>query len=416
MDILFIHQNFPAQFRHLAPCLAATGHRCVALTLRVTQPATWKGVRVLPYALPARSGQNVHPWLIDLDTKVTRAHACFLAARKLRAQGFAPDVILAHPGWGESMFLHDVWPAARIGLYCEFHHREDAPELTFDPEFSRADPEVQKLRLRMKNLNDHIHFPVADAGISPTRFQADSFPPGFRDRITVCHDGIDTETARPVPRARSRIDGMPELTGADEVITFVNRNLEPYRGFHVFMRALPRLLKARPRAQVVIVGGDGTSYGARPPDGRSWKQVFTDEVRGQIADRDWARVHFPGRIPYSRFIRLLQVSRVHVYLTYPFVPSWSLLEAMSCGAAVIASDTAPVREVIRDGETGLLVDFFDGPALVDTIGELAGNDARRAALGRAARRHIVETYDLKSICLPRQLDWISRLARIRREP
>jgi len=413
MKILFIHQNFPGQYKHLAPLLAARGHQCVALTLRVKDPATWKGVRLLPYALPRRPGQNVHPWLVDLDTKVTRGHACFLAARKLRAQGFDPDIILAHPGWGESMFLHDVWPVARIGLYCELYHRADGEQLNFDPEFARPDPETQKLRIRLKNLNNHIHFPVADAGISPTRFQADTFPEEFRDRITVCHDGIDTQTARPDPDARLHIDGMPELTRADEIVTFVNRNLEPHRGYHVFMRALPRLLRARPGAQVVIVGGDEVSYGAQPPAGRTWKQVFIDEVRGQIADKDWARVHFPGRVPYGAFIRLLQVTRVHVYLTYPFVLSWSLLEAMSCGAPVVASDTAPVREVIRDGETGLLVDFFDGDALVAAVDGLLDDSAKRAALGGAARRHIVESCDLETVCLPRQLDWIAHLARIR---
>ncbi len=414
MKILFIHQNFPGQYKHLAPLLAAKGHTCVALTLRVKEPRTWKGVRVLPYALPERSGQKVHPWLVDLDTKVTRGHACFLAARKLRAQGFSPDIILAHPGWGESMFLHDVWPAARLGLYCELYHRADYPHLNFDPEFEQGDPETHPLRIRLKNLNNHLHFPDADAGISPTRFQADTFPDDFRGRITVCHDGIDTRVARPDAQARLRIDDGPEVSRDDEVITFVNRNLEPYRGYHVFMRALPRLLAERPVARVLIVGGDEVSYGARPPKGQTWKQVFIDEVRGHIPDRDWARVHFLGRIPYSDFLSLLRVSRVHVYLTYPFVLSWSLLEAMSCGAAVVASDTAPVREVIRDGDTGRLVDFFDRDALVGAVCRLLEDPEERAALGTAARRQMVSAYDLETVCLPRQLEWIDALSRLPR--
>ena len=407
MKILFIHQNFPGQYKHLAPLLASKGHQCLALTLRVKEAVNWNDVRVLPYKLPDRSGQNVHPWLLDLDTKVTRGEACYHAARRLKAAGFEPDLILAHPGWGEAMFLRDVWPKARMGLYCELYHHAEYPHLHFDPEFDKSDSEVELLRMRMKNLNNHLHFPCAEAGISPTRFQADTFPVEFRDKITVSHDGIDTISAAPDPAARLTIDGHCDVTREDEVITFVNRNLEPYRGYHIFMRALPRLLKERPNAQVLIVGGDEVSYGARPPDGQTWKQIFIDEVRGQVSDADWARVQFLGRIPYEQFLKLLQVSRVHVYLTYPFVLSWSLLEAMSCEAAIVASDTAPVREVISHDETGQLVDFFDSDAIVAEVCNLLDDAAARRRLGQAARKLAQQRYDLNSICLPGQLQWVS---------
>ncbi|MBU3260379.1 glycosyltransferase family 4 protein [Roseovarius sp. PS-C2] len=406
MKILFIHQNFPGQYKHLAPLLASKGHHCVALTLRVKEPTTWNGVRVLPYALPDRKGQNTHPWLVDLDTKVTRGEACYRAARKMKDAGFSPDLILAHPGWGESLFLRDVWPDARIGLYCELYHSAEYPHLRFDPEFDQGDAVLSRLRIRMKNINNHLHFQIADAGISPTRFQADTFPSEFRDRITVSHDGIDTALSRPDPNARLTIDGQVDVTRDDEVITFVNRNLEPYRGYHVFMRALPRLLRERPEAKVLIVGGDEVSYGARPPNGKTWKQIFIDEVRGQISDADWERVHFLGRIPHDKFTRLLQVSRVHVYLSYPFVLSWSLLEAMSCGAAIVACDTAPVKEVIAQGETGRLVDFFDGDALVGQVCDMLDDQKAREHLGAAARGLIQKRYDLRGICLPRQLSWV----------
>ncbi len=409
MKILFIHQNFPGQYKHLAPLLASKGHECVSLTLRVKEPTTWNGVRILPYALPKRDGQRVHPWLVDLDTKVTRGHACYLAARKLRETGFAPDLILAHPGWGEPMFLRDVWPKARIGLYCELYHKTGYPHLNFDPEFERSDLETQALRIRMKNLNNHIHFDIADAGISPMRFQADTFPAPFRDKITVGHDGIDTALSRPDPDVRLRVSDVGELSRDDEVITFVNRNLEPYRGYHIFMRALPRLLRERPNARVLIVGGDDVSYGAKPPKGQTWKQIFIDEVKDQIPSNDWNRVHFLGRIPHNQFTQLLQLSRVHVYLTYPFVLSWSLLEAMSCGAAIVASGTEPVREVIRHNVTGRLVDFFDADALVaETCSLLEDEDVRRG-LGQAARRQMVENFDLNSICLPGQLAWVNKV-------
>ncbi|MEC9104157.1 MAG: glycosyltransferase [Pseudomonadota bacterium] len=412
MKILFIHQNFPGQFKHLAVELARQGHEVKALTLRVKERTRWNGVDILPYALQKRSEQRTHPWVLDLDSKVTRAESCYRAARMLRDQGYAPDVIIAHHGWGEAMFLRDVWPAARMGLYCELYHLTDYPHAGFDPEFPVPDEMDAEIRIRLKNLNNHLHFEAAQAGISPTHFQADTFPQPFRDKITVVHDGINTDMLQRRDDVRFEIEGGPVLTREDEVVTFVNRNLEPYRGYHVFMRALPRLLRERPHAQVVVVGGDGVSYGARPPKGQTWKQIYIDEVRDRIPDADWARVHFLGRIPYDRFVRLLQVGRVHLYLTYPFVLSWSLFESMSCEAAIVASATAPVQEALTHDATARLVDFFDGDALVDQAIDLLEDSAARDRLGRAARAHVRDTYDLRRHCLPRQLKWVSDLAQM----
>ncbi|MCZ4353308.1 glycosyltransferase [Roseovarius aestuarii] len=406
MKILFIHQNFPGQWKHLAPALAAAGHECTALTLKVDKKVSWKGVTVLPYTLPKRPDQIVHPWLVDMDSKVIRAEACWRAARELAKGGYTPDLILAHPGWGESMFLRDLWPQSRMALYCELYHEAGYPHLDFDPEFKSREPEAQPMRIRLKNMNNHLHFPFAEAGICPTQFQADTFPEPLRSKITVSHDGIDTEFSGPDDQARLTLKGHPEYSRDTEVITFVNRNLEPYRGYHIFMRALPNLLKKRPNARVIIIGGDEVSYGAAPPKGQTWKQIFRDEVANQISPEDWKRVHFLGRIPHEHFTRILQLSRVHVYLTYPFVLSWSLMETMSCGGAIVASDTAPVREVITDGQTGLLVDFFDGQGMVDKVCSLLDDDQMRQTLGRNARALMQDQYDLKRICLPRQLEWV----------
>jgi glycosyltransferase involved in cell wall biosynthesis len=204
------------------------------------------------------------------------------------------------------------------------------------------------------------------------------------------------------------------LTRRDEVITFVNRNLEPYRGFHTFMRALPDLLRRRPHARVLIVGGHQVSYGAAPNAAQhgadTWREVYTQEVRGQIADDDWTRVHFLGYLPYQHFIPLLQLSRVHVYLTYPFVLSWSLLEAMSVGCAIVASDTAPLREAIEHNRTGRLVDFFSPQALSDEVCALLEDGPAREGLGQRAREFAVAHYDLQRVCLPRQQSWIADLA------
>ena len=410
MKILIIHQNFPGQYKHVAPALAAVGHDVVALTCKVKEAKTWAGVRIIPYAIDGGSTKGIHPWLSDFETKLVRGTSCWKAALKVRAAGFMPDVILAHHGWGESLFLKDVWPQARMGLYCELYHLSTQSFVGFDPEFPPKNPANDALRMRLKNLNNRLHAEVMDAGISPTRFQAGTFPTAWQDRITVAHDGIDTQTVVPNPDARLDLPDGSTVTRNDEVITFINRNLEPYRGYHIFMRALPDLLRARPHAQVVLIGGAEVSYGAKAPEGKSWKQIFIDEVRGQIPDADWARVHFLGRVPYSQYLAMIQVSTVHVYLTYPFVLSWSLLESMAAECAIVASGTAPVREVVTDGETGVLVDFFDRDALVTQVCALLDDPDRRASLGAQARDWVVRNYDLQSICLPQHLAWVDRLA------
>jgi len=416
MKILLIHQNFPGQYKHLAPALVAQGHQVVALTCKVKEPQTWQGVHVIPYQIKGASTPNVHPWLADFETKILRATSCYRGAQALREQGFTPDVICAHHGWGESMFLKDVWPDARLGLYCELYHLTSKDFLNFDPEFPSDNPIGGKLRIRMKNLNNRLHEEIMDAGISPTRFQASTFPDHWQDRLTVAHDGIDTDLVRPNPDAQLRVNDSLTLTRDDEVITFINRNLEPYRGYHVFMRALPDLLRRRTTAHVVMLGGDEVSYGSKPPKGKSWKQVYIDEVRDQIPEADWKRVHFLGRVPYDNFLSMIQVSRVHVYLTYPFVLSWSLLEAMSAGAAIVASDTTPVKEVMAEDETGRMVDFFDQKGIVDQVCALLDDPDTRARLGGAARTMVRALYDLRKVCLPQHLDWVAMLADLSARP
>ena len=418
MNILFIHQNFPGQFKHLAPALAKRGHRVVALTMQKVKEARWQGVELVPYAVTQGSTPGTHPWVVDFETKIIRAEGAFRACLALKEQGFAPDAIIAHPGWGESLFLKEVWPEAKLGIFCEFFYLAEGADTGFDPEFPVEDAAGNNCRLRLKNLNNYMHFDVADAAIAPTTWQASTFPEPFRSKITVVHDGIDTDVIQPNPKVqlklrRSGSEAPLTLSRDDEVITFVNRNLEPMRGCHIFLRALPRLLKERPKAQVIIVGGDGVSYGAKPTveknGAASWKEVFTNEVRGQISDEDWARVHFVGQVPYANFLSLLQLSTVHVYWTYPFVLSWSLIEAMSAGAAIVASDTAPLREVIEHDENGLLVDFFSVDSLVQSVCSLLDDRERRARLGAAARATAIARYDLKTVCLPKQLSWVEAL-------
>ena len=413
MNILFIHQNFPGQFKFLAPALVQQGHNVQAMTMQklatdAPGSATAQGVTLIPYEPSMGSTANIHPWVVDFESKIIRAEGCFRAALKLKAQGFTPDVIIAHPGWGESLFLKEVWPDAKLGIYCEFFYRPQGADVDFDAEFRGSD-EGDVCKLRLKNLNNLLHFEVADAGISPTHWQASSFPESFRSRIAVVHDGIDTHVVAPNRKASLTLNGNIVLTPQDEVITFVNRNLEPYRGYHIFMRALPEILKHRPRARVLIVGGDEVSYGAQPPKGATWKSIFASEVRPQISDADWSRVHFLGTIPYNQFITMLQLSTLHVYLTYPFVLSWSLLEAMSVGCAIVASDTQPLHEAIKHDQTGRLVNFFDVSKLTNEVCALLDDPKSRARLGKNAREFAQANYDLKTVCLPRQLQWVQGL-------
>ncbi|GAB2588322.1 glycosyltransferase [Ramlibacter solisilvae] len=344
--------------------------------------------------------------MLDLETKTIRGEAAFRKCVQLRSEGYEPDVIIAHPGWGESLFLKDVWPGARLAIYCEFFYRQTGLDVGFDPEFPVTDL-GDPCRLRLKNVNNLLHFESADAAISPTHWQADTFPEPFRSRISVIHDGIDTDAVAPNPNVSLTLNDKIRLTRAEEIITFVNRNLEPTRGYHVFMRALPRILEQRPNARVLIVGGDDVSYGPRPEGGRNWKDIYLSEVADRL---DRSHVHFLGRIPYKEFIGLLQLSTVHVYLTYPFVLSWSLLEAMSTGCAIVASNTGPLLEAIQDGQTGQLVDFFDVDGLAAKVCALLDDPAERMRLGSNAREFARTHYDLKRVCLPRQLQWVNDLA------
>ena len=405
MKILFVHQNFPGQFLHLAPALMARGHDCLALTDgrndRKTAVPTLRYRHDTPAPDPAatRLGRN---FTIASDRALTVARA----ARQLRdARGFTPDLIVAHPGWGETLFLKEVYPEARLLLYAEFYYRTKGQDVGFDPEFSSLTLESACSTVA-RTATANVAFAIADAAVAPTQWQASTFPAHLRPMIEVIHDGVDCARLAPNPQAHVTLPDGQILRAGDEVLTFVNRNLEPYRGYHSFMRALPAVLAARPAAQVVIVGGDGVAYGAAAPDGKSWKQMFLDEVADQI---DPARVHFTGRVPYPTFVSLMQVARVHAYLTYPFVLSWSLLEAMAAGVHVIASDTPPVAEVIRHGENGQLVDFFDiagwSRALIDGL----ATPERFDPLRRAARKTVLQGYDLSGQCLPRLIDLVERV-------
>ena len=403
MKILFVHQNFPGQFLYLAPQLQKRGHQCLALTDLANTRAS--DIPVLKYKHEAqtidpaatRLGRN---YIQMSDRGVTVARA---ALQLRESKNYVPDVIFGHSGWGETLFLKEVWPEAKLLIYAEFYYKGRGADVGFDPEFAKPNfDQVMIAQGRACHLGQALLH--ADAGLSPTEFQASTYPPALRQMIDVIHDGVNTVVMKPDAAARFTLPDGRRLAPGDEVLTFVNRNLEPYRGYHIFMRALPEVLKARPQAQVVIVGGDEVSYGAAPKGAKGWKELILSEMRDRL---DMARVHFVGKVPYDQFTALMQVSRAHAYLTYPFVLSWSMIEAMSAGAHVIASRVAPVQEVIIDGVNGTLVNFLDVPGWSRTLIEALANPAKFDAIRKAARQTALDRYDQR-ILLPKMVNFVER--------
>lgn len=402
MKILFVHQNFPGQFLHLAPEMQRRGHECLALTDSAnTRPSV---IPVLKYrhnapsvdAAACRLGRN---YTQMSDRAVSVARACMQLRNE---KGFMPDVIFGHSGWGETLFLKEVWPEAKLLVYAEFYYSGRGRDVGFDPEFEAPSFDgIMMAQGRTTHLGQAMLH--ADAGLSPTKWQASTYPAVLRDRIKVIFDGVNTDVMVPNPAATLTLPNGKTLRAGDEVLTFVNRNLEPYRGYHIFMRALPAVMAARPDAQVVLVGGDEVSYGRAAPDGKSWKQIFLDQVKDRL---DLSRVHFLGKVPYPNFVSLMQIGRAHAYLTYPFVLSWSMLEAMSAGALVIGSRTAPVQELINDGVNGRMVDFFDVEGWSRMLIKALAHPDRFMDMRRAARETILNSYDLQTVCLPQMVAYV----------
>lgn len=418
MKCFVVHQNYPGQFKFLSPALATDGHQVIATRLvnakghdaDLGSTQSLGGVEVYRYATSRSSTLKTHPWALDFETKVIRGQALFDKAKELRSHGFNPDLIVAHPGWGEALFLQQVWPKAKLAIFCEWFYGAQGLDVGFDPEF--GPPSDNTLcRLTVKNLSCLSAMQWASGGLAPTHWQANTYPADFRKKMVVVHDGIDTQAIHPATEDLPWPDFLAKAGVPPSVplVTFINRNLEPYRGYHSFMRALPQMLAGDPQLHVAMVGGEDKGYGAAAPQGKTWRQVYEAEVFGKLTSQQEARVHYLGKLPHDQLVRLYQTSTVHVYLTYPFVLSWSVLEAMSAGCAVVASRTGPVEEVIQDGDNGVLVDFFNPSALVETVLTLVSDPQQRKILGQNARKTIVERYDLKTVCLPKQIEWISSL-------
>ena len=404
MNILFVHQNYPGQYREIMPRLAASGrHNIVFLTQRKQLPevTSHKVVRYDPHHKAVDDAYIYSKWF---ENHCGAGVGAARAANQLKRDGFTPDLIVGHIGWGEMLFLHDVWAGVPMLGCFEYYYIAQGGLINFDPEFPDR-PDISAL-VHARNAATHLSWVRCTGGHTATNWQKSVFPAEMQGKITVVHEGIRTDKLLPDHDSELAFTGVdPPMKRGDEIVTFVARNLEPARGFHVMMRALPDLLARRPKARVAIIGGDEVSYGRSLGDKGTYRKKMVEE----IGDRaDWSRVHFVGQLPYDQFMSLIRLSRCHVALTVPFVPSWSLLEAMALEKTIVTSDVAPVRELVRHEKTGFLVDFFKPRMLAAHIADGLEHKDNYREIGRAARREVVAKYDFQTVCYPGFIGFMNR--------
>jgi glycosyltransferase involved in cell wall biosynthesis len=386
---LFVHQNFPGQYLHIIRHLLTDAANDVVF---LTEPNNnnMAGVRKVVYEMGRKSRTDIHANVRDYELAVHRGERVAEAARKIKQLGYTPDVIIGHHGWGEMLDLHDVFPTTPMLGYYEFYYNTEGYDVNFDPEF----PMNANYRSGIRSLNviNHQAFALGQHGQTPTRFQHGAYPAWFRPQIKLLPECTRLEICKPDPTAAQRPFSIGDFTVApgEKLISFVSRNLEPYRGFHTMMRALPTILGERKDTKVILVGGDDVSYGPKL-QGTNWRSILTKELAGRY---DASRVLMPGQLSYETYVSLLQRSDTHVYLTYPFVASWSLREAMASGCAIIGADVEPVQEFITHGKTGLLTPCLDPARLAETALHLLDSPTLAKRLRKAARTHAEKHLDM----------------------
>jgi glycosyltransferase involved in cell wall biosynthesis len=398
MKILFLHPNFPAQFRHLAAALAQDKRNQVVFgTTRKEGQMT--GIYKVLYSPSREVRPETHHYVRTLESAVLQGQAVYRIAEQLKEKGFVPDVVYGHSGWGPTLFMKDAFPQSKLLCYFEWFYRARGSDADFDPSEPLTADDVARIRIKNAPILTDLY--SCDRGLSPTNWQRQQFPPEYQSKINVLHDGIDTNYFQPKPGAKLVLPSLNlDLSQSDEIVTYVGRGMEPYRGFPQFMEAVALLQQRRPKCHVVVVGEDRVAYGRSLPDGKSYKQFMLEKL-----SLDLSRLHFTGPLPYNQYLQVLQASSVHIYLTRPFVLSWSMLEAMSVGCLLVASNTPPVAEIIRDGVNGLLVNFFSPQEICDRTEEALNNREKMTVIRAKARETIVNNYDLAKL-LVKHLQWI----------
>jgi glycosyltransferase involved in cell wall biosynthesis len=404
--VLFVHNGSPGRFAFLARALLQKGWR--GALINGPEGRDLSGIATVRWRRSRGTTAGIFEPATRSEIDLIRARAAADGALQLQAAGFEPDLIIGHPGWGEMALLREVFPSVRQIQVGEFYYRSRGADVGFDKEFE-TDSFDARVRVHAKNTVLAMSYAEADRIVVPTPFQASIFPAVFQPRIVIIHEGIDAAKTRPQSQARFALPNGQVLDRSKPVVTFVNRSFEPMRGFHIFMRALPRLLEQVSGVNVLMIGSEEPrGYGIPAPAGTNWKQVMLRELGGRL---DMSRVHFAGQVSYERLVAALSISAAHVYWTYPFVLSWSLLDAMACECLVVGSDTGPVRDVIKPGVNGLLIDFFDHDGLADAVTAVCREPHRFAALRRAARQTVLSKYDRASVCEPAWLNLIDDVMR-----
>lgn len=402
MRVLFLHPNFPAQYRHVATILGQNPKNKVVFGTKNERPE-WviPGVQKALFAPSRDPHPGTHHYVRPLENAVIHGQAVYRMADKLKAQGFVPDVICGHSGWGPTMFVKDIFPDTPLLCYFEWFYHAYGSDANFDPNDPLSVDDVA--RIRIKNAPILIDLYSCDWGMSPTYWQRSQFPPEFHSKISVMHDGVDTEYFKPNPGAKLVLPNL-DLSHVDELVTYVSRGMEPYRGFPEFIQSVAYIQERRPNCHIVVVASERVCYGKSLPNGISYKEHMLKKV-----PLDLSRIHFVGSLPYGLYLKVIQASDIHIYLTRPFVLSWSMIESMSTGCLVIASDTPPVAEVIQDGKNGLLVDFFSPKQIADRVDEVFAHPNRMAELRKKARETALERY-AHQVLLPRQVQLIEDVA------
>ncbi len=398
MNILFLHRNFPAQFRYMIKELVKNRENKIVF---ITNNDSHKipGVMKIQYRLKREVPENCHRYLRFYEEAIIHAQAAAEAAIQLRNSGFVPDIIYGHT-WGQTLFMKDIFPDVPLLCYFEWFYNSVGADMGFDGEVLSVD---KLAKLRSKNAHLLIDLYTCDAGICPTKFQKKQFPKEFDDKLKVIYDGVDTDFCKPNENAMFKIDNKDLIfTPKDEVVTYATRGFEAYRGFPEFMQAVEKLQKRRKNLQVIIAGEDRVCYGPKLAD-TTYKKLMLQKL-----DLDLERIHFVGKLPFARYVNLLQISSAHVYLTYPFVASWSLLDAMSCACPVIVSSTEPVMEFVENNKSGLLFDFYNIDEQVEKIEYALDNKEKMAPIRANARNVIVENYSLHKT-IPQHLEYIESI-------
>jgi glycosyltransferase involved in cell wall biosynthesis len=393
MHILFVHPNFPAQFGHVASHLARHhGHRCTFVSER--PPGNSDGVERIQYRNLGGATNSTHYCSRTFENAVWHTHGVFQA---LKARpDIRPDLIVGHSGFGSTLFLRELYPGRPIVNYFEYFYRTVGSDMDFRPDFPTQ--ELDRLRARARNAMILLDLDNCDFGYCPTQWQRARFPVEYQSKLRVIFDGIDTEVWKPQPGLPRRV-GNYTIPDGVKVVTYATRGMEAMRGFDVFMKSANLLCKRRPDVLFLIAGRDRVAYGndTRVTGGKTFKAWVLSQ-----GDYDLRRFVFLDLLSPLELAKLFCLTDLHVYLTVPFVVSWSLLNALACGTTVLASDTDPVREVITDGHNGLLTDFFDHEAMADRVEQVLDRPDDYRHLGAAAVERIRQQYSL-DVCLPQML-------------